>query len=377
MTEKFKNAPIEETNDLLTEARREINEVDAEMAALFVRRMRAVEKVAEYKKAHALPILDAAREEAVIQSNAKRIEDEVLRSYYVNFIRNNMTVSRAYQTRLMQGMRVAYCGTEGAFAHIAAGRLFPSAERVSFGDFKSAYRAVESGECDAVVLPLENSYNGEVGQVTDLMFSGSLYVSEILDLAVTHDLLTLPGTAKSDIREVVSHPQALAQCAEYIHQNGWGTVEYSNTALAARYVAERRDPTLAAIASEEAAEIFGLAVQERNINESRSNTTRFAAFSRVESRRHASRMGEHFILLFTVKNEAGALAKAMDVIGRFGFNLRTLRSRPMKELLWQYYFYVEAEGDVYTEAGEWMMRELGFFCDRLKLAGTYYNDSRS
>jgi len=361
--------------DLLEEARQEINEVDAQMAALFVRRMRAAEKVAEYKKMHALPILDSAREEAVVQKNAKLVEDETLRAHYVNFIRNNMAISRAYQQQLLEGMRVAYCGTEGAFAHIAAGRMFPSAQRIAYGDFKSAYRAVENGECDTAVLPVENSYNGEVGQVTDLMFSGSLYVSEMLDLAVTHDLLVVPGTKKEDIREIVSHPQALGQCAEYIHQYGWSKNEYSNTALAARYVAEKGDHSLAAIASEQAAELFGLEVLERNINASRSNTTRFAAFSRVESKRHSKRMGEHFILLFTVKNEAGALAKAMDVIGRFGFNMRTLRSRPMKELLWQYYFYVEAEGDVYTDAGEFMMRELGFFCDRLKLVGTYFSSN--
>ncbi len=361
-------------NDLLTKARNEINEIDAQMAELFVRRMRAAAEVAAYKKEHALPILDAAREEQVVQNNAKLVEDETLREYYVNFIRNNMAVSRAYQSRLMDGMRIAYCGTEGAFAHIAAGKMFVGAIRVPYGDFTSAYRAVEAGECDAAVLPIENSYNGEVGQVTDLLFSGSLYVSEVIDLAVSHDLLVVPGTRIEDICEVVSHPQALAQCAEYIRNNGWNTAEYSNTALAAKYVAEKKEKTVAAIASEEAAEVFGLEVLARNINASRNNTTRFAALSRVESHRHSKRMGEHFILLFTVKHEAGALAKAIDIIGRYGFNMRTLRSRPMKDLLWQYYFYVEAEGDVYTEAGEWMMRELGLFCDRLKLAGTYFKE---
>ena len=363
--------------DLLNEARAEINEIDSQMAELFVRRMRAAEKVAAYKKEHSLPILDAAREEQVIQSNAKLVEDETLREYYVNFIRNNMAVSRAYQSRLMEGMRVAYCGTEGAFAHIAAGKMFPEAVRVAYSDFTSAYRAVESGECDTAVLPIENSYNGEVGQVTDLLFSGSLYVSEMMDLAVSHDLLVAPGTKIEDIREVVSHPQALAQCAEFVRDHGWSTAEYSNTALAAKYVAEKKDIHTAAIASEEAAEVFGLEVLARNINASRNNTTRFAALSRVESRRHSKRMGEHFILLFTVKHEAGALAKAVDIIGRYGFNMRTLRSRPMKDFLWQYYFYVEAEGDVYTDAGEWMMRELGLFCDRLKLAGSYFNEKNN
>ena len=110
---------------------------------------------------------------------------------------------------------------------------------------------------------------------------------------------------------------------------------------------------------------------ERNINASRSNTTRFAVFSRSENLNSASRMGDHFVLVFTVKNEAGSLARAIDVIGQHGFNMRNLRSRPMKELLWQYYFYVEAEGNIHTEAGRGMMQELAQFCDRLKVVGTY------
>lgn len=356
--------------DLLEQARAIINEVDAEMAQLFVRRMEAVAMVAQYKQEHGLPVLDTAREEQVLRRGAERVENEELRSYYVNFIRNNMAISRSYQHRLLEGMRVAYCGTEGAFAHIATGKLFPSAERVAYGDFVAAYRAVEAGDCDAAVLPVENSYNGEVGQVTDLMFSGSLYVNAMLDLAVSHDLLVVPGTPREEIKTVLSHPQALGQCAEYIRKHGWETQEYTNTALAAKYVATKRDPSIAAIASEEAAGVFALEVMERNINASRSNTTRFAVFSRSEDL-HSARNGETFVLVFTVKNEAGSLARAIDVIGQHGFNMRNLRSRPMKELLWQYYFYVEAEGNVHTEAGKDMMHELENFCDRLKLVGTY------
>lgn len=356
--------------DLLEQARSIINEVDEEMAQLFVRRMKAAETVAQYKKEHGLPVLDAAREEIVLRRGAERVQDEELRAYYVNFIRNNMAISRAYQHRLLEGMRVAYCGTEGAFAHIATGKLFPSAKRVAYGDFVSAYRAVEAGDCDAAVLPVENSYNGEVGQVTDLMFSGSLYVNAMLDLAVSHDLLVVPGTSREAIKTVLSHPQALGQCAEYIRRHGWQTQEYTNTALAAKHVAEVRDPSVAAIASEEAAGVFGLEVMERNVNASRSNTTRFAVFSRAEDTNPA-RKGETFVLVFTVKNEAGSLARAIEVIGQHGFNMRTLRSRPMKELLWQYYFYVEAEGNVHTENGNDMMRELERVCDRLKLVGTY------
>ncbi len=357
--------------NLLEEARQIINEVDGEMAELFKRRMEAVRMVAEHKKEYGLPVLDEAREAIVLQKGSERIEDDSLREYYVEFIKNNMKISRDYQYRLLNGMKVAYSGTEGAFAHIATKKLFPDATYVPFPNFNAAYESVESGECDAAVLPVENSRNGEVGAVTDLMFSGSLYVNSMLDLDVTQDLLVLPGTEKSDIKTVISHSQALGQCAQYIRENGWKTEEYPNTALAAKLVAESKDKSLAAIASAEAAEVFGLTVLEKNINESRSNTTRFAAFTRSRNTDRTKKMGDHFILLFTVKNEAGALAKAIEIIGRCGFNMRTLRSRPMKEILWQYYFYVEAEGNVNGTAGQIMMKELSMFCDRLKLVGSY------
>ena len=355
----------------LDKARRKINEIDKKMAELFCERLEAAEIIADYKRERGLAILDAAREEEVVRRNSALIDNDLHREFYVSFLRDTMKTSRAYQTRLLSGMRVAYSGTVGAFAYIAAKKLFPEGEKVSYPDFESAYRAVESGECDVCVLPVENSYNGEVGQVTDLMFSGSLYVNGMLELGVTQDLLGVPGGSISDIKRVVSHPQALGQCDEYIRSHGFDTTEYSNTALAAEYVAKKGDKTLAAIASAEAAEIFGLSVLDHNINENTTNTTRFAVFSRIATRRLSREMGMHSILLFTVRNEAGALARAVDVIGGHGFNMRTLRSRPMKDLLWQYYFYVEAEGDVQSEEGRLMMEELGEFCDRLKFVGTY------
>lgn len=352
----------------LEKARETINRVDSEMAALFTERMRAAEQVAAYKKEHGLPITDAEREAAVIRNGAQQVDDPILREYYVRFIQETMALSRAYQSRLLEGMRVAYSGTEGAFAHIATGKLFPSAEKIGFPDFESAYRAVENGECDAAVLPVENSTNGEVGQVMDLMFSGGLFVNRMLDLPVTQDLLVKPGTAVEEIRTVISHPQALGQCAARIREMGWRTEEYPNTALAAKFVASTNDRTVAAIASAEAAEQFGLSVSERNLNASRSNTTRFAVFTRAENTQTS---GTCSALMFTVRNEAGALARAIDVIGHYGFNMRTLRSRPMKELLWQYYFYVEAEGDLHSPDGQNMLRALAVFCDKLKPVGCY------
>lgn len=358
-------------SNLLEEARKIINEVDAEMRVLFERRMRAAEMVAEFKREHGMKIFDPQREDEIIKRGSSMVEDEVLREYYVTFLKSNMAISRAYQDRLISGMKIAYSGTEGAYAHIAANKLYPTARKIAYNDFISAYRAVENGECDIAVLPIENSFNGDVGQVTDLMFSGTLYVNGITELSVVHDLLGVKGASAQTVKEVVSHPQALGQCGEYLNERGYIQHEYANTALAAKYVKEKNDTSVAAIASREAAEIFGLEVIDKGINQSKNNTTRFAVFARALHEHTRTEMGVHTVLLFTVRNEAGALAKAIEVIGKHGFNMRTLRSRPMKELLWQYYFYVEVEGNIYTPEGTRMLEELELYCDRLKPVGTY------
>ena len=357
--------------DKLTEARKKINEIDKEMARLFVERMRAAELVAEHKKEHGLEVLDPVREAEVIKRNSELVEDETYREYYVNFQKSTMAISRAYQTRLLEGMRIAYSGTEGAYAHIAATKLFPTANKIGYGNFDAAYAAVESGECDVAVLPIENTYNGDVGQVIDLMFSGSLYVNNMTDLAISHDLLAPKGVRIEDVKTVFSHPQALGQCHAYILKHGFEEIEFSNTALAAKHVADLNDVTTAAIASAEAAEIFGLDVLDTNVNASRSNTTRFAVLSRSRNQQSSADARVRSILFFTVKNKAGALSKAIEVIANHGFNMGVLRSRPMKELMWQYYFYVETEGDLGSENGKKMMEDLKKHCDRLKVVGSY------
>ncbi len=361
--------------DSLQQARKRISEADAKIAELFCTRMKAAEQVGLYKKQHGLGIVDSAREKELIQHNAALIEDQTIREYYVRFLEQTIALSRDYQQRLMSGAKIAYSGTQGAFAHLATEKLFPTAQKIAYPDFVSAYRAVQNGECDTAVLPVENSFHGEVGQVTDLMFDGSLYVNSMIELAVSQDLLVVPGATAQDVREVVSHPQALGQCAAYIQQKGYITHEYTNTALAAKYVAQRQDKSVAAIASAQAAQLFGLCVLEKNINESANNTTKFAVFSRADNRYGAQEKGVHTILMFTVRNEAGALAKAVNIIGKYNFNMISLRSRNQKQLLWQYYFYAELEGNIHTQGAKEMLEELALYCDQVKIAGTFKKEN--
>ncbi len=352
----------------LEEARKIINEVDTQMAELFVKRMRATELVCEHKMEFGLPILDPKREDEVVERNSALVNDEVLKGYYIDYLKHLMSVSCAYQYRMQSGLKVAYSGVEGAFAHIAAGRIFPEGNCVSYSDFKAAYDSVVRGESDVAVLPIENSYAGEVGQTIDLIFSGSLYINGIYELEIHQNLLGVPGTTVDDIKKVMSHSQALSQCRDYIEMRGFEAGEATNTALAAKMVAEANDKSLGAIASLKTAEIYGLKVIEANINKSGENTTRFAVLSKVKA---ASQALTSTVLMFTVKHEAGSLANAIAIIGQYGYNMTALRSRPMKKLSWQYYFYVEIDGTTDTENGREMLEELSKVCDRLKVAGTF------
>ncbi|MBQ9359384.1 MAG: bifunctional chorismate mutase/prephenate dehydratase, partial [Abditibacteriota bacterium] len=203
----------------------------------------------------------------------------------------------------------------------------------------------------------------------DLMFRGALYVNAVYTLRVRHSLLALPGAHLSDIRRVISHPQALAQCREYIKARGFETAEAVNTAVAAETVSAGTDVHTAAIAAPETAELYGLTALDHDIQTSFQNATRFGVFSRVPNSR--SGRDSRFILMFTVRNEAGSLAKAIDVVGEYGFNMSALRSNPLKSLAWQYYFYLEAGGDIFSPRGSAMLEKLKDNCDMLKIAGSF------
>ena len=350
--------------DTLDDARSTIDEVDRQMAALFSRRMQAASQIAAFKAERGLAIRDAEREAAILERNGLLVDAEI-RPYYLRFMENVMEESRRYQRRLMEGLRVAYSGVEGAFAWTAALRAFPGAELCAHDNFQAAYDAVVDGTCDCAVLPMENSAAGEVGPVVDLLFNGPLVVNRTFSVPIVQNLLGVPGATIEGINAVSSHPQALMQCSDYLAAHGWELRNASNTAIAAKAVAEAGDPTVAAIAGAETADLYGLEILAPGINDSMMNVTIFGVFSRVV----AEGPSGYFVLLFTVKDEAGALAKAVNVVGAHGFNMTSLRSRPMKSLPWSYYFIVEAAGDISSPEGEAMLAELGKHCDRLKVAG--------
>ena len=356
----------------LDEERKLINSIDDEMLMLFIKRMEVAKRIGQYKFENNLPILDKKREEEIIASRVKDIEDEEMKEYIIQFLKELMNISKRVQENVIVGKKVAYCGVEGAFAQIASKRVFDKAELIGYPDFSSAYQAVENGECDRACLPIENSNVGDVGSVMDLVFQGSLYINKIYELEIDQCLLGVKGTTIDSIKTIISHPQALSQCKAFIDSHSYNTMEYGNTALAAKEVVKLNDPSIAVIASAETATLYGLDIIKEKVNTSRDNTTRFAMFSnKITLPNKESKVGENFIIVFTCKNEAGSLAKTLNIIGAHCFNMRNLRSRPLKGLMWNYYFFVELEGNVNSQDGQDMMQELKPFCDLLRLVGTY------
>ena len=353
----------------IAEARKNIDRIDREMAELFAERMQAAAVVAAYKEEHGLPVEDKAREAEMIARNTERLPP-AYRPYYRNFLVGTITESKRYQRLLVSGLRVAYSGVEGAFAHVATMRIFGEpGEKVACPDFATAYRSVESGACHCAVLPIENSYAGDVGQVMDLAWRGSLTISGIYDLPLSQCLLAKPGVTLAEVREVVSHPQALAQCQPYLRRQGWIQTTAVNTAVAARTVAAGERREVAVIAARETADLYDLQVLENDINEQKSNTTRFAVFSTAACEIKPS--DNHFVLLFSCKNQPGALGDAISVISRHDYNLKCLKSHPTGVENWAYYFYAEGEGNLGTEAGQTMRRELERVCNSVRVLGSF------
>ncbi|MCQ2742495.1 MAG: chorismate mutase [Bacilli bacterium] len=357
--------------DKLKEARSQIDAIDKEIASLFEKRMGAAAEIAEYKKEFGLPVFDPKREEELLAKEIANIENQDLRAYYANFLSGLFDVSKSYQAALMNGAKYAYCGIKGAYAYLAAKKIAPTSNYLSFPTFEKAYAAVVDGKCDGAVLPLENSSAGDVGSVMDLAFSGNLYITQMVNLEISHALMAKKGVKLSQIKRVWSHPQALAQCDEYINLHKFETLEYPNTAVACKSLADSDFTDVAVIASKENAEIYGLEILELGINSEKNNTTRFGLFSRAMRLPDPRKKDEYSIIVFTVKNEAGSLAKALNIIGSHGFNMKNLRSRPLRGLIWNYYFYIELEGNVNNADGKEMIRELSTFCDKLKLLGSY------
>lgn len=360
--------------NLLQEARSEIDRIDQQMALLFAQRMEAVKNVVAYKQEHNLPILDSSREQEVIEKNMQRLPQEAraqLDGFYRDFIIHNMGIAKAFQRQIIAKDCVAYQGVPGAFSHIAKQTLFPHAPDRAFDSWKEVFQAVDDGSVSYGVLPFENSHAGDVSEVLDLCFTHpNIHVCSMYDLAVQQNLMGVPDATLQDIKTVLSHPQALAQSAQYLERLGVTTQDYPNTAAAAAYVATLQDKSVGAIASTQTAELYNLSILAQHINQSSDNTTRFLVISK-----EAPTTGNRFSVLFTVKHQAGSLAQVISLVAEEGFNMESIKSRPMPHVSWEYYFYMELVGNGATAFA--LEEKLQQVCHSVRILGIYEREESS
>lgn len=355
----------------LEKARATINEVDQQMAALFEQRMQAVEDVIAYKLEQHLEILDASREQQVIEKNSQYIQNPAYAPYYKEFIEDVMRISRGYQKSRIHQDVIAYAGCKGAFSHIAALKLFPNANPTNYPTFLDVVEAVEKGDAAFGILPFENSYTGEVGENMDMLLEHDIYIDKMYDLKISQNLLGIKGAKLSDIKQVYSKDQAISQSKKFLEGRGMELIPYPNTALAAAYIAKEQDPKKAAIASKETAEIYDLDILAEDINTSSDNTTRFIVISKK-----LKTEGNRISMVFTVHHKTGALARVMSIISDYGFNMESIHSRSIKDQPFAYYFYVEIVGSLGNEREKQLIEALQDACESLRIAGSYTKESR-
>jgi len=271
----------------------------------------------------------------------------------------------------MSPLRVAFQGERGAYSEQAALALFGAdIEPVPCQSFDLVFEQVESGECDHGAVPIENSLAGSIHRNLDLLLQHDLYIVAEHNLRVSHCLIAAPGVAESDITRVYSHPQALAQCDEYLRRHeGWELVPFYDTAGSVAHIAEAGLPENAAIASAQAAQVYGMEIIKEGIETNPQNYTRFVVLSREDERLDAR--PNLASLVFSTPDRPGALFGAMSIMADASLNLKKLESRPIAGKPWQYMFYVDVEMPESDEAFQAALERLDALVEDLRVLGIY------
>lgn len=373
----------------LSESRARIDDIDAQIVALFEKRMRVAKDVADYKRSVGKAVLDKEREMQKIAACTELACDE-FKQYIPPLYNMIMEMSRSYQEHVLgsdaslfeetndveRGVplpshaRVACQGVAGAYSHIACNALFGEADVVFEPSWDAVCDAVESGEVDYGVLPLENSTAGTVDRVYDLLSKRGLYITRALTLRINHDLLAKPGCGIEDVREIFSHEQALRQCEGFIDRMP-GNVQSAvckNTAMAAQAVAESDRMDVAAISSTACAELYGLEILAQGIQDQPKNFTRFICVSRTPVC-HDGADKSSFLLI--TPHEPGSLFRVLSRIAALGINLSKLESRPIPGREFEFMFYVDIESVPGDAAFDRLVQQIPPLCDSCLYLGSY------
>lgn len=375
----------------LEELRIRINDLNDRILELFLQRQELAGQVAQVKHASGSSVYDPARERQILSEVAEKAGEE-MRDYATVLFSMLMELSRAYQHRLLatdsaltgrvrqaladtdplfpKYASVACQGVEGAYSQLACQRVFSTPSITYFSTFDGVFSAIEDGLCSYGILPIENSTAGSVNKVYDLMMKHQFSIVRSVRLKVDHNLLALPGTRLSQIREIFSHEQAINQCGGFLRSLGSQVTVHvvENTAVAARMVAQSGRTDWAALSSRNCAGLYGLDCLAQSVQDQGNNYTRFICISKnLEIYPGADRTS---IMLIT-PHAPGALYKVLSRFYALGINLVKLESRPLPDRDFEFMFYFDLDASVYNPSLVQLLGELENMCEAFHYLGSY------
>ncbi len=369
----------------LQDIRNKIDRVDDEIFTLFAERMALAREVAKEKKKEGTGIRNRMREREILQRQAKK--DPQLATYTRMLYNTLFSVSKSLQwsetngkgdirekIRFLDGPFpregvIAVQGTEGSYSQQAAERMFPMGEVMFFRTFADVFQAVKQGLCDFGVVPIENSSNGSVKEVFEVLSHYDFSVVRETKLFIDHRLLVKPGVKLEEIREIFSQRQALGQCSDFLLKHPEiRAEEYMDTAMAAAFVAnsERRD--VASLSSKYCAELYGLEALPVKIQNSENNYTRFLCITKdVEVYPGSNKIS----LMVSAPHEPGGLYHILARFAALGLNITKLESRSISGQDFEFNFYFDFEGSLEMPEVRWLMQDLRDNSERFQFLGNY------
>jgi prephenate dehydratase len=269
--------------------------------------------------------------------------------------------------------RIAFQGDFGANSDMACRDQFPWLTPLPCPTFEDAFMAVENGDADLAMIPIENTLAGRVADIHRLLPESRLHIVGEYFMPIRFQLMVLPGVTADEIKTVHSHIHALGQCRKIVRLNGWKPIVAGDTAGAAKLVSETRDRSMAALAPRLAADLYGLEILQENVEDSDNNVTRFVVLARKAEVPTRASADEKIVttFIFNVRNIPAALYKAMGGFATNGINMTKLESYQLGGKFVATQFYADIEGHPEDENVRRAMEELKFFSTEVRLLGTY------
>lgn len=356
----------------LEDLRRKIDTIDSELLRLLNERADLVHEVGVVKKREGLQIYAPEREESLLQGLVKknqaqngRLPEKSVRAIY----REVMSAALA----LEDDLKIAYLGPEGTWTHQAAISKFGASVQYSAqASFQDVFDEVARRRADYGVVPIENSTEGAVNHTLDLFADSPLRICAQILLRIENCLMA--NCPREEIKVFYSHPQVFGQCRNWLHKHfpGVDKVEVSSTTKAAEIAA--KTPGAAALGGALAAQLYGLTILDKSIQDSATNTTRFLVLS---ERTCPATGNDRTSIMFSVRNEPGSLYKALTPFSEFSINMSKIESRPSKRRDWEYFFYVDVLGHCDDAKLVTALKELEQHCSFMKILGSYPNTDES